>query len=826
VVFLENYGKDSLYRHGFKFENPLLKPASLENENEIMYPHDARKNHWNYFGALVADVTQYVEKINLATDEKEMKQVEKTEREVHIAKIPIMIGSKYCSTVIKKREKEMECRFDPGGYFIVNGQEKVIMSSEKMVDNKILCFKKGSGDDIVYTCQINSRRYDWSDYIQIFNLKMKKDGQILVNMSQLTDIPLFILIRALGLESDREIFEWITFNLDDERMINLLRESMVTCVDDDKLKIRTQDQAIDFLANRIKRLRKIVQTNEEDIKYQKRIYLNRLLRHDLLPHLGESILKKAKFIGLMCNKMLNVVLKRDPPDDRDSIDNKRVETPGVLLGQLFKQNFKKALNEVSKAIKKKINSDDNPPNVISQIKPNIIEQGLKTGLSTGIWGITKSKKGVAQSLQRLSWLQSVSYLRRVMAPSMDSSTSAVTSIRQINNLQYGFLCVTGDTEVLQADGVSTKLIKDMTNADTVTTVNKEYKTEASEIYRWFSKMPDKLYEIITMSGRKLKLTPEHPIMIERNGVNQMIECKDLVIGDLCLIKHTQKHLSIEREMNVVLKEDDIPEKYRMDLIMLNLVNKPIPQHKLEIVARLVGAANTDGHIGMSKDGYLSSEFYLGEFKDACMLSDDISNLGFTIPSVNRTHRKLIDKVSGRETNYRTWNVIKNGEFACFLSLLGGFVGKKTEMTRCVPDWIMNGNKQIKREFLSGFQGGDGSKIGRHSNVKTSKISLGLTSQICQDNVLNETLKYMDQIKTLFNEFDISVQVIHEKAYDDRYRTSLKFMQDTENIVRYAENIGYRYCQEKTRNSSIVIEFIKCRNYQVESRQNDYNKIIG
>ena len=104
------------------------------------------------------------------------------------------------------------------------------------------------------------------------------------------------------------------------------------------------------------------------------------------------------------------------------------------------------LNEVGKQFRKKNNSDENPINVIGLINSTTITQGIKTGLATGIWGMNRTKKGVAQSLQRLSWVQSVSYLRRVMSPSLDASTSKVTSIRHINNIQYGFLCPTQTPE--------------------------------------------------------------------------------------------------------------------------------------------------------------------------------------------------------------------------------------------------------------------------------------------------------------------------------------------------------------------------------------------
>ena len=104
------------------------------------------------------------------------------------------------------------------------------------------------------------------------------------------------------------------------------------------------------------------------------------------------------------------------------------------------------LNEVGKQFRKKNNSDENPINVINLINSTTITQGIKTGLATGIWGMNRTKKGVAQSLQRLSWVQSISYLRRIMSPSLDASTQKVTSIRHLNNIQYGFMCPTQTPE--------------------------------------------------------------------------------------------------------------------------------------------------------------------------------------------------------------------------------------------------------------------------------------------------------------------------------------------------------------------------------------------
>jgi DNA-directed RNA polymerase II subunit RPB2 len=176
------------------------------------------------------------------------------------------------------------------------------------------------------------------------------------------------------------------------------------------------------------------------------MFLEKILRKDLLPHLGEDILKKVRYLGMMANKLMQVMLNRRIPDDRDGFDNKRVETPGVLIGQLYRQNWKKGLNEIGKNFKRKNQSDEKPINVVNMIRPTTIEQGIKTAMATGVWGMNKTKKGVAQSLQRLSWILALSNLRRILSPSLDASTSNVVSIRHVNNITYGFLCPTQTPE--------------------------------------------------------------------------------------------------------------------------------------------------------------------------------------------------------------------------------------------------------------------------------------------------------------------------------------------------------------------------------------------
>ena len=467
--FYENVDKEIIHLHGFKCSNIRMKPSTFENDNEIKFPSDARKNHLNYFATVVADVQQFVERVDSITGEKTIKIIGNIEKETPVANIPIMIKSKYCSTHIKQDLKK-ECKFDPGGYFIVNGAEKIVMSMEKMVDNKILVFsKKDPSFDggLIYTTQINSRRNDWSDNLQILTIKNRKDGVLTISTSsQLVDIPLFILLRALGVEEDQRIISYITYNLEDTKMLNLIRPSVVNSLDENGVHIRTKEEAFEYLITKLKRNKRISQTDEAIARVQKKMYLEKILRQDLLPHLGEDITKKLVFLGFMANRLLNVMLGRQDVDDRDALHNKRIEPPGILLGQLFRQNWKKMLNEIGKHFKKKNQSDDSPINVIGQIKPSTIEQGLKTALATGIWGMNKTKKGVAQSLQRLSWVQGISYLRRILAPSMEDSTSKVTSIRQVSSNQAQMLC-----PVETPEGAKIGIVKSLSMMSSISSQN-------------------------------------------------------------------------------------------------------------------------------------------------------------------------------------------------------------------------------------------------------------------------------------------------------------------------------------------------------------------
>ena len=141
--------------------------------------------------------------------------------------------------------------------------------------------------------------------------------------------------------------------------------------------IKDQNQAITSLMTKVKKFRKLTDSNEETREEQKKMFILNTLKEDVLPHLGPNLFKKGVYICQMTKKLLNVHLKREIADDRDNYVNKRIDMPGTLISQLFKQYYKRMLNEINKFFEKKYTGDDeNPINVINQIKPSTIEQGL------------------------------------------------------------------------------------------------------------------------------------------------------------------------------------------------------------------------------------------------------------------------------------------------------------------------------------------------------------------------------------------------------------------------------------------------------------------
>ena len=213
--------------------------------------------------------------------------------------------------------------------------------------------------------------------------------------------------------------------------------------------ILTQEDAIKYLMSHAM-YTPINMDKESGIK-KKREFTTDILKNDLFPHC-HNMTQKIYMLGYMAKKLLRCSFEWIQPDDRDSYLNKRIDLTGTLLNNLYRNYFNKLVKDMQKQIVREINNGSwrstedylniiNTTNIYKIIKSTTIENGLKRALSTGDFGIknvNSNKVGVAQVLNRLTYISSLSHLRRINTP-IDKSGKLIPP-RKLHNSSWGFLC--------------------------------------------------------------------------------------------------------------------------------------------------------------------------------------------------------------------------------------------------------------------------------------------------------------------------------------------------------------------------------------------------
>tara|TARA_B100001013_G_scaffold13814_1_gene8045 strand:+ start:872 stop:4360 length:3489 start_codon:yes stop_codon:yes gene_type:complete len=422
---------DSRYskvQYQISFEQPnVSNPITIDSSGRLkkLYPDEARMRHLTYSMPLSVCMKQTV--IYYDKDDNIINKSNTYANRIVIGHIPIMVRSKQCLVSRNKNNYKNigECRYDLGGYFIINGSEKVIVSQERMCDNKLYIFSMRQ-TKYSHLCECRSSK-NISDIYHLIQVKiLSKDGlsgkcTLKVRFPHLReDIPIFVLFRAFGFISDSEIISFITGDKIADEYVELLKPSIIEAVD-----IKTQEEALKIINSHL------------TIKSNNMIeHLNR----SVLPHIGNNLRNKAFFFGYMIKCLLDGILGKRQFSDRDHYANKRVELPGILLSQIFRRLYNKMLKDLKASIYKEI-STSCEVNVTKLIKSSTIENGFKFSLATGNWNIKagiNKKVGVAQVLNRLTYSATLSHLRRLNTP-IDRSGKLVKP-RQLHNTHIGILC--------------------------------------------------------------------------------------------------------------------------------------------------------------------------------------------------------------------------------------------------------------------------------------------------------------------------------------------------------------------------------------------------
>lgn len=448
-VFAEFITDTHVIRHRFKFENIRVDTPKLSNGVDQMFPSDALFLGLSYSMIIYADITQEREIITINTTGKtkpDITIIGKTETNKAIMTIPTMLRSKYCNLSVYKDESTKMCRYDPGGYFIVKGSEKIIICQDSMIRNYPLVFVKKNSNISNNIVQVNSKSNNPLGMMQAISIKMKNDGAMVLKIPILNEINVMILLKVLGVESDSDIIELCSYDKSDIHMVELLRASLDNCVNDNlttPIRIHTREEAIDYLITKLKVIKKY--TDSSKTRYeQKKLHLMELLKTSVLPHVEGNnkniYMEKAYFIGYMINKLLNVELGRSEIDNRDSYTKKRVDNVKELLEEIMLQQYKNIMNECNKQFMARMENQTDPStlphNIIHQFKANIFEQGYNQALSMGTW---PRKKGVSQMLTRYSYLQLLTQLSRIDSQAGKQTASKLIKPRHIDPSSIPFL---------------------------------------------------------------------------------------------------------------------------------------------------------------------------------------------------------------------------------------------------------------------------------------------------------------------------------------------------------------------------------------------------
>jgi len=390
----------------------LQQPRMMELDGSITHitPAEARLRNISYAAPIMMEAS-------VVEDGKTLES-----RYVHIGDMPVMVKSHGCilhSFTDQKLIDHGEDSKDPGGYFIINGSERVIVGLEDLSYNKIIVDGEKVGGKIVHKAKVYSSIVGYRAKLELI---MKEDGLIVAKIpGSPVDIPVVTLIRALGLESDKDIASVVSLV---EIIQNQLEGSFEKAGD-----VPTPKDAIQYISKRI------APGMLEEFQIKR---AETLLDWGLLPHLGkhpENRKEKAFFLGEAACKLIELKLGWIEPDDKDHYGNKVIKFAGQMLADLFRTAFRNLVRDMKYQLersgqKRGLNA------VAAAIRPGIISDKLNNAIATGNWG--RGRVGVTQLLDRTNYLSTISHLRRVQSPL--SRTQPNFEARDLHSTHFGRIC--------------------------------------------------------------------------------------------------------------------------------------------------------------------------------------------------------------------------------------------------------------------------------------------------------------------------------------------------------------------------------------------------
>ncbi len=394
----------------YEIEGPYVTEKIDEVKHEIL-PAEARLRNLTYAAPISLLMTPIID-----GRREESKQV-------FIGNMPVMLRSNICALSRMSFKELVANGEDPndfGGYFIVNGSERVIVALEEIAPNRALIDIDERGATRIYKAKVFSTSINFKARVEIV---MRSDNVLYVIMPGTPEeIPFVILMRALGMKTDKEIADAVSL---DEEIRKELEPSFEKAAE-----VETMEDAILYIGSRI------AYDQVKEFRIEK---AEGTLDKNLLPHIGRTLKErkeKALFLAEMACKVIELKLGRRTPDDKDHLKNKRLRLAGSLLADLFRSAFKNLCRDLKYQLKragvKRYVADYLP----IAVRPSIITEQLQNSLATGNWG--KGHIGITQLLDRTNYISALSHLRRSQSPLSRSQPNF--EARDLHSTHWGRFC--------------------------------------------------------------------------------------------------------------------------------------------------------------------------------------------------------------------------------------------------------------------------------------------------------------------------------------------------------------------------------------------------
>ena len=380
------------------------KPQIIESDGSSsnILPYEARLRNLTYSAPITLEIT--------------IRKDDHTDSEiVEVGRIPIMVKSNVCNTFGMSGEeltKNYNDPLDTGGYFIINGNERVMVMLEDLAENQPFVENDSKGN-------LNLRMFSSKGTYRIpTTISESKEGIFELSFSRFKDLPEIVILKALGMTKEADIAKYIGKETDSV-IVNLYEFVDIATVEDAMMYIAEQSSLQGTRKEILDRVKQRIDSY-------------------LLPHIGTSEKDRMKKAITLCKLTKRFLIAKDNPElktEKDHYANKRVRLSGDLLSNLFRVNLGILIRDVQYSLqkaskRKKIFS------IRTIAKSTLFSHRVESAIATGSW--VGERSGVTQNMDKTNHLAIISQLQRVS--SMLSSEQENVMARTLHPTHYGKFC--------------------------------------------------------------------------------------------------------------------------------------------------------------------------------------------------------------------------------------------------------------------------------------------------------------------------------------------------------------------------------------------------